>query len=193
MLQMRLGLEVVGDSHVARMEAARVRWPFVGRTNFISRSGGGISHLRRAVNIILRRPPHLLADVALIFLGGNDLDRSLNFFDDIHDLVNNYKREIKKLTNHGVMVIYMEQWPRPGARAGAIDFWSKISYFEYCLKKALPQGAWIWHWDKQMRFNEHFFNHDGVHCKYKYNKKFARYLCSAAIAAGRMFKNAVYS
>ena len=55
------------------------------------------------------------------------------------------------------MVIYMEQWPRPGATIGVINSWSHVSYFEYCLGKVLPHGAWIWRWDKQMRFNEYFF------------------------------------
>ena len=76
---MEITLEVVGDSHIARMEAAGVRWPFKRCTSFLSRGGGGVSHPKRFVARIVGRPPHLIADVPLLFLGGNDVDRNLEF------------------------------------------------------------------------------------------------------------------
>ena len=179
-------LNIIGDSHIARVESSNERWPFRGKTTFFSRRGGGITHLQRSVDVIMDRSP---SDITLMFIGGNDLDRHFtNFLTDIAQLAQTFAYEMTRLTSTGSIVIYMEQWPRPGARSGAVDFWTAMNYFEYCLEKTLPTNAWIWHWDKQLRLNDYFFSHDGVHCKRERLKKVSRYLGSAAIAAGRMIR-----
>jgi hypothetical protein len=189
MLQMEMTFDIIGDSHLARLEAARTYIPIEGKVELWARRGGGIAHLEKVIDDIewdmLGRYPRVGSDITIVFLGGNDIDKP--FFNPKR-LANRYARAVEQLVRMDSMVIIMAQWPRPGARVGGVHFRTDTLLFEKYLCDQLPASAWLWEWDSQMRFNDYFFQRDGVHCVPLRMVKLSRYLSAAAIAAARLFR-----
>jgi lysophospholipase L1-like esterase len=173
--------DLIGDSHLHRLLEADVRLPIAGSVTCWTKRGGGLLFLEQTVHSILQRG---VADVTLVFLGGNDIDsHSL----DLDSLTDRFVTALQALEDAGSLVVMMDQWPRPGARVGSYWYEQSEKYFKQIMEEKLAGRAWIWlwEWDRSVRFNETFFHFDGVHCATYMHKKVARYLCAAAIAAAR--------
>lgn len=178
-LQMQLTFDFIGDSHLARLVESGVRFPCQGRCRFFSRKGAKINFLEDTTRNIIRRG---VADVTVIFIGGNDID---NKYADVRDLAERYAAAANSLQRKGSLVMIMDQWKRPGARAGECTYTTNLEYFNYIFPKLINFEVWQWEWGKRIVFNKNFFYKDGVHCTRFQYRKVARYLGAAAIAAAR--------
>jgi hypothetical protein len=191
---MEFTFDIIGDSHLARLEAAGARLPIDGSVDLWTRKGGGIEYLEYMVEEIdwdmFGRFPKLASDITIIFLGGNDLDVDTCV---PHRLADRFGRAIRKLVELDSIVFVMAQWPRPGARIGALNYWTNVGIFEGLLAKQLPEGCQVWDWDDQLRTNAYFFSRDGVHCVAQRHKKVGRYLASAAVAAARQLRRLMHT
>ena len=188
---MEMSFDFIGDSHLARLVEAGVRFPVSGKLRYWTRRGGRIDFLARAVNDILGYEGERasVADVTVIFIGGNDIDAS-NV--NIRAVATQFVSACNRLVQAGSMVFVCEQWPRPGARYGLINYQTNLEFFEHLVETGLDQGAWLWHWDKSLKFSDSFFGRDGVHCASYKCKKVARYFCAAAVAAARKLNWRLY-
>ena len=83
-------------------------------------------------------------DVIVIFMGGNDLD---NADLDCRSMARDYCSVLRRIVSSGKLVVFMRGWPRPGAREGAVNYWTNVGQFEYHLQKMLP-NMWYWSWDR---------------------------------------------
>ena len=175
----------IGDSHLRRLPAAGTRIPLFGDVQFWCKGGVGLNYLKKSVELVRnksveRRVP--CPEVVVVFIGGNDLDR---WDCSPVRLAVQYAHELEELGKCGCKVVYLRQWPRPGARIGGINFQTNLNLFEHALAGALSTGVWVWDWDRSLHFTGSFFSRDGVHCQpFKY-KKVGRYLAAASIAAVR--------
>lgn len=179
---MQRTFDFIGDSHLARLINDGVRFPCRGMCKFFARRGGKINYLEHVVGEIINYRG--VADVTVIFIGGNDID---NEYADITSLASRYAKVVNLLQQLGSKVMVMDQWRRPGARAGELTYTINLEYFNYLFSQLINAGVWQWKWGKRIVFNEKFFHLDGVHCRQGQYRKVARYLGAAAIAAARSF------
>lgn len=184
---MALTFDIIGDSHLARIQRAHFVYPLMGTVQQFVRGGSGIRYLETVVDDIessrINRP-YKAADVTIIFIGGNDLDRKQ--FVGV-TLAKRYAAVLGRLVNMGSMVMFMGQWRRPSAYVGEINFNTNMLYFEHLLECYIPKGCWLWEWDRQLRVNEYFYV-DGCHCEKSRYKKVVRYLAAAGVAAARYLR-----
>jgi hypothetical protein len=176
-----MALSFIGDSHLARLWSSGTRFPVNARLDFHCERGGGLGYLQSTIEEFEWETAEL-PDVAVIFLGGNDVD---SWDCSPVELAGVYAVYLNRLADMGTRVMFMAQWPRPGARIGGVNFMTNVGLFEEALRCRVAQGVWLWQWDRGMRFSDSFFGRDGVHCSaFKY-RKVARYLAAAGIAGFR--------
>ena len=104
----KLSYDFIGDSHVARLLDSSVNFPMRGGLlHFWQRRGGGLDFVRKVVDDIewdlLVRDP-VVADVTVLFIGGNDLDKA-----DCHPifLARAYAELVRSLDRWGSKVVVM--------------------------------------------------------------------------------------
>ena len=178
---MPVNVRIIGDSQLKNISSRDFH--FDGRVDINSSSGSGIAYAEQIMaDIEWSTGSEVKPDIIVIFIGGNDLDRSDA---NIHDLVSRFVVVAQEAEAMGALTMFMEQWPRPGARNGPITYTTNKEYFEYRLRSSLPKTSRLWRWDKSLRINDGFFARDGVHFHPRRKRKVIRYLLSAVLAAAR--------
>ena len=179
---MQLKVKVIGDSQLRYITEGDLRYR--GEISISYRSGSGIGFAERVLAEISRnRHTESPPDIIVLFTGGNDLDAH---YAEICRLVARFVMFIQQAQSMNIQVMVMTQWPRPGARYGAINYTTNKEYFESKLFRNLPENGWLWKWDRSLPvYSTDFLKRDGIHCRPKYLKKVARYLLSAILAAVR--------
>ena len=178
-------VDVVGDSHLARLFQSGVRLPVEVNLAQWCRGGAGLAYLEGIVEKMeweeLPRTPQV-SDVTIIFIGGNDLDR---WDCNIQQLVTRYVSLCDRLARLGSRVVMLTQWPRPSARIGGVNFRVNQLYFNHLLQDQAHHFV-VWSWDRRLRTGgEGFFGRDGVHCSPAMFKRVMRYFTAAVFAGLR--------
>ena len=176
-------VDVIGDSHVARLK--REWFALEADMCFWAKRGGGLRHLQDTVDAIEWAEDRVdIADVTVVFLGGNEMDSVV----DLKEKALAFAAEINRLSSVSRVVMIMRAWQRPGARIGAINYWTNVSYFEHLLSGMLFPSCWLWRWDRSLTFTHRFFARDGVHCRDGKLKAVVRYMTSAVLAGIRRLR-----
>ena len=137
---------MVGDSHMVRLQQGEDTLPVQQQVEYECARGAGIGLLQKLVDDLEweeRPAPHVI----LIFLAGNDLDAR-----DISpaDVAEKYEIEARRLARLSIKVIFMSQWPRPGARVGGVNFWTNVLYYQHLLVSSLPSEVGFWYWHRYL-------------------------------------------
>ena len=173
-------VQVIGDSHLRGIYPRE--FSFEGNIQIECKPGSGMTFAKQVVDRI-EESSGLRPHIFILAIGGNDLDKKVV---EVPELVKKFVAIADVARSMNAVVMIMGQWPRPGARHGAVSYTTNVEYFEYLLRKQLPDNAWLWNWDKGLRVRAaNFFRGDGVHCQPKWKKKVKRYLLSAILAAIR--------
>jgi branched-subunit amino acid aminotransferase/4-amino-4-deoxychorismate lyase len=174
-------VDVIGDSHLARLFRSGTRLPCKVDEALWCRGGAGVRYLESIVDDIeweeVKREP-LVSDLVVVFIGGNDLDKP-NV--DVRALASTYANLYDRLKKLGSEVVVLTQWSRPGARIGGVNFQTNALYFDHLLTEQARDFT-VWAWDTRLRAHSEFFV-DGVHCHQSVYKRVMRYF-SAAIFHG---------
>ena len=144
-------MDVVGDSHLARLFKSGERLPFEVDLAQWCRGGASLSYLESIIDRMeweeLQRSPQV-SDLTVVFLGGNDLDRP-NLV--VCDLVSSYATQLRRLSQMGTEVVVLTQFPRPGARIGGVNFWTNAVYFDHLLTLQSKGDFRTCSWDPKLR------------------------------------------
>lgn len=173
---------IIGDSHMARLRNSGKPLPIRGNITWRVRSGAKIEFLRDVVEDVITRNQDY--DLVIVSMGGNDLDSP---FVIVNDLIQKFVNELIRLLTKTPLVLFMEQWPRPGARFGPENYWTNVERFQHEIRCSSPVGIRLWSWDNSLRYPLSFYSRDLVHCHPRRYKKVARYLTSAILCGLKWF------
>ena len=182
MLQMYSNVVLIGDSHLRSISARDFR-TFRGSVAIHYQPGSGLEYVEHIMaELDWREWGDTQPDTIVLMTGGNDLDSSC--YVDVNRLVARLVQVADEARLLGARLIIMEQFPRPGARYGGVNYQTNRLWFEHLLPRALPNNARYWRWDTTLRINDpDFLRSDGVHFRVSRRRKIARYLMSAMIFA----------
>ena len=182
MLQMFSNVVLIGDSHLRTITQRDFR-TFNGSVSIFCEPGSGIEYVEYIMaELDWREYGDTQPDTIMLLTGGNDLDKS--YYVDVKRLVARMVQVADEARLLGAKLIIMEQFPRPGARYGGVNYQTNRLWFEHLLIEALPSNARYWRWDTTLRINApDFLKPDGVHFRMSRRRKVARYLMTGMIFA----------
>ena len=173
---------LIGDSHLRSISTRDFR-TFRGSVSIYFKPGSGIEYVEHIMaELDWREMGDIQPDTIVLMTGGNDLDNS--YYVDVKKLVTRLVQVADEARLLGARLIIMEQFPRPGARYGGVNYQTNRWWFEHLLLSSLPNNARYWRWDTTLRINDpDFLRSDGVHFRTSRRRKIARYMMSAMIFA----------